>query len=381
MQLGLPFLPRLRFHCLPHAARTLVPAALLAALALTLQVPGAAQAGRWLTGARLQTSIGRDGNVLDSLQVSRRDTFVRLLGETQMARRPDGFISQVDLAARGLVERYSTYTVAGRRQGELRLGLGLRAPGRNASVRLEGGVKACDYPRQTSRDFKRRWLRIWGGWPVGLGGMFIPRIDAWSLDIRSTDRVDQQGTGYDLTFDQALKPWLTAEIGLEIGSVNHGIPSVVIVPDADPLYGPDRYDTYRAPHLGIRIQKRFLFRLDYSYRAQQSNSADAALGRHEVRWLVSYPLPYLLTVQFYGNLERTRYQDLGGLMILRPGEVAANADDNTVALRAARSLGNGWSIEARTSWYRNESLFVQSYYTKSVWSLGLSWDTGYLSGV
>jgi hypothetical protein len=120
--------------------------------------------------------------------------------------------------------------------------------------------------------------------------------------------------------------------------------------------------------------------LDYSYRAQQSNSADAALGRHEIRWLISYPLPYLLTVQFYGNLERTRYQDLGGLMILRPGEVAANADDNTVALRAARSLGHGWSFEARSSWYRNESLFVQSYYTKSVWSLGLSWDTGYLSG-
>jgi len=44
-------------------------------------------------------------------------------------------------------------------------------------------------------------------------------------------------------------------------------------------------------HVSLRLLRYGLLRVEYGYRSQHSNSVDAVLGRHEIRWLASKALP------------------------------------------------------------------------------------------
>jgi hypothetical protein len=305
--------------------------------------------------------------------------------EAGASRRGLPLGATADASGRLLTERYSSLTHEARVQGEIHLGVDLPPSGRRLQVRAEGGERTCSYPDSTERNFHRSWARLATGFRLGPHGVLIPRLDLWSLDIRRTSRRDQAGLGLDLTYEHPLRGWIVMQGGLELGGVRHGIPSIrasALDPGfTDTTAAPDRHDEYRYAHVGLRLLRRLLVRIEYGYRSQQSNSVDAVLGRHELRWLLSSPLPLGISAQFYGNLEHTRYRDrrLDGSEIFRPGEVEANADDNTVALQLSRPLGRGCTAEIRGAWYRNESLFLQNYYRKQVWSAGLSWEVGQLS--
>jgi hypothetical protein len=209
----------------------------------------------------------------------------------------------------------------------------------------------------------------------------------WYLDFRRTGPRDEGGFDFDLAYQHPVHATLYAQTGLEIGTVRHGLPSIQVVrdePDAPfyPVWGQNRHDSFRRARVGLLWRWQGLIRIEYGLRSQGSNSVDAALSRHELTWLWSRGLPFGLTGQFFGSLEHTRYSDphLGSILVVRSGDPEAGDDDNAVVLRLGRSFGRGWTVEARHAWYRNESLLVENYYRKRIWSVGLSWESGQLSG-
>lgn len=367
----------------------IVAMALLSMTTAAAQGPRSAPPGAWSRGIRIQTSAGYDSNTLELLDPARRegDSFLRILGEGTAGRTGLFLGSTGELNARMFVERYTTQPREDRAHGEVRLAWDRSGPGVSARTRIEGGFGARDYPDSTSRNYRRGWGRLSSGFRLGPSGTLVPRLEYWTLDFSRTPRRDQSGARFDLAYEIPLRSWLVLQPGLELGGIRHGLSSIQLVsrrPDEPPeldLETPDRHDTYRVAHLSLRVLRRGVVRFQYAFRSQGSNSIDAALQRHEFRWLISQSLPLGLVGQLYGNLEHTKYtdRDLDRVLVLRSGELEAGEDDNTVALRMSRYLGRGWAVDGRHSWYRNESLLIQNYYRKQVWTFGLSWEAGRLS--
>jgi hypothetical protein len=349
-----------------------------------------ASAGTWSSGLRLQNSIGHDSNALETLEARRRqgDEFLRILGEGSLALAdlPYGFGAELNV--RAFLERYSTQPREDRAHGEARLAWESRGPGFENRTRFEFGLGARDYPDSSSRNYARGFGRIATGLKLGSHGVLVPRLEYWTLDFRRTLRRDEIGRRLDLTYERRIRTWLVLEEGVELGGVHHGLHALKLVsrdPDQIPeldLNTSDRRDSYRLAHVSLRLLRRGLIRVEYAYCSQGSNSMDAALRRHEFRWLASHPLPLRLVGQFYGNLEHTTRtdRDLGRVVVLQSGEREAGEDDNTIALRLSRSIGRHWTLEARHAWYRNESLLIGNFYSKRVLTAGLSWESGTLSG-
>lgn len=336
----------------------------------------------------MQSSYGGDDNVDEALgeQARRADQFFRLLGEAEVERAQLPLGARAALGLRGFREDYRELSREKRAQGEARLSLLLPLTRRGSSLRLEATAATRTYPSvpdSASRDYDRKSLSLESEAPLGPRGFLRTSLRLFSLDFQRTPRPDQWGSGIDLTYEHPLRDRLIGQVGLELAGTRHGTPSVQW---GDPDQGrtvvvgpPDQRDTVRHLHLGVRWMRRALVRLQYGFRTQSSNSLGSSFHRHEIRWLAALPARYRVTLETYGNVEHTDYTDahLGEVYILRGGEeVEARDDNNQIAIGATRPLFGAVTMELRHAWYRNESLLLEKYYTKRVWSLALGWDAG-----
>jgi len=353
---------------------------------------GCACAQGWQEGARLAVSSGGDNNIFENDEEV-GDGFVRLLGEGTLARTGLPWQGRAELSGIFSSEQFFRQTTEARTQGEATLRLTGGGLGRALQGRLEGGYKVSSYPSDSDRNYWRGWGRAQLSIPAGPSGRLMPRLEYWTLDLRRNARREEKALALDLSYEQplvgrfdllrAFKVRVSLLGGLEFGGIHHGFSSIQIEKETDlPIYGPDRDDSYRHAHIGLQFMGGGLYRLEYGYRSRQSNSIDAESRRHEIRWLASTRLPWNVSLQLYGMLEHTSYVNIAELdryFIQRSGELEANPDDNLVAVRLARPVARGWSVEARSAWYRNESLVVREYYRKQVWTVGITWESGLLS--
>ncbi len=337
--------------------------------------------------------MGRDTNVQEKLEPDEmiEETFARLMTQVRVGRRalPGGL--RMDLGARLLSELYRGMPQEARYQEEVSLSILAPGPARQGLSRLDAGWSGRQYPDSTIRNHSRWWVRPQTQMRLGPRGTLRVRAEMWGLDFRRTDPRDQIGLSVDLAYEHPLRRWFYLDTGLELGGVRHGLRSIQVIdlrqdatemPQPMQVDGPDRKDDYRLAHAGIRWMRGVLLRVQFGVRSQISNSIDAGFTRSEIRWLVARGLPLDLQFQCFGNLETTRYSDrrLDLLDIVLPGEVEANDDDNTVAVRMSRRIGQGFSADVRYSWFRNESLFLRDYYRKRVLTFGLNWEAGEVSG-
>lgn len=343
---------------------------------------------------RLQAAVGTDNNPLevfnDATPNSRdpvTDEFVRLQVEGELTRRSTGLFQWMGLSVRGFSERYNEVQAEQRNQGEVRAIADLRLGPRGPALRLSGGWRGRDYPDSTARNFSRRWASANGRFRLGANGVLRPGVALWSLDFNLTGDRDQLGLDVDVIYEHSFRPWLTGHAGFGFGSVDYRRESLKVrySPEGElqPELGPDQEDSSRSVRAGAQIVRGVLVQLDYTLRGQTSNSFGSNYRRNELRWLISRALPYQFSGQFFGNVESTHYTDpdLDKVFVLRAGEEQEAGDDNNlVALQMSRPLGQGWRAFLRHSWFENQSLFVGTFYSKRVWTLGLSWESPGFSG-
>ncbi len=358
----------------------------LLAILLLLGAVVPAPASDWTAGWRVQTVGGWDSNPLEALDEVDGDGFFRVQLEGDALRRSESWIRSLHLSLRGFDERYLDHPREERLQGEGRVRLDHVLGRRGGSGRIELSTRARSYPDSTRRDFGRDRIRWDGHIKLGPQGLFRPSIEWKQLRLRGSDEDDRTEFEVGLGYEWTARPGWALFGGLDLGGKRYQRASVQaerVEGELELSFGKDQRDDLRRVRLGTRaLWRGGLYQLQYGYLSQNSNSVGASYGRHELRWLASRGLFFGISTQFYGSLQSTRYDDdLDEIFVLRPGEVTEAEDDNNlVALQVSRKLAAKLRVHVRHSWYRNESLLVGTFYDKRVFSAGLSWEDGAVSG-
>jgi hypothetical protein len=342
---------------------------------------------------RLQLSAGRDSNPLETVnetlpegEETEHDFFYRVQGESEITLRNQAATRRLGLSVRGFLERYDELAREARAQAEARVQGDLPLGSKGGLLRFEGGWRARSYPDSMQRNFQRAWGSARSRFKLGPRGALQPRIEIWSQDYDRTRERDQVGTDIELAYELAVRRDLSATLGLEVGGIRFERRSLQVERregKSTITLGPDQHDDHRLVRVGARYLSRILVQLEYGFRSHRSNSIGSSFRRHEVRWLLSRSLPWGWSGQLYGNLESTTYtdEDLADLIVIRVGEEEEAGDDNNVfAMQVSRPLLQGWRLQVRHTWYRNESLLVGDYYRKRVWTLALSWESSGFTG-
>ena len=346
---------------------------------------GLVAAAGWEMGARLQSAGGRDSNPAEATAAHDGDSFFRAQVELGAAREfTTPFARRVELTLRGFDERYMERAEEHRAQFELRLRLDQSIGRRGGTGRWELTTRSRVYPDSTRRDFSRDRVRWDGRFPLGPKGTLRPSFTYDQVDLHVSDQDDRKGIEVGLGYDWRLTPsWVTFG-GLDLGGVRYDRASIQeLPPEEAPVLGPKQSDERRRARVGVRHVGRTVAQIEYGYLSQSSNSLGTSFGRHELHWIVSRALLFGVRGQFFGNIESTHYRDdeLDDFEIFLLGEeLEARDDNNLVAVQLARSVGDRVGVHVRHTWFRNETFLVGTFYQKTVWSAGLTWQLGRLSG-
>jgi hypothetical protein len=144
-------------------------------------------------------------------------------------------------------------------------------------------------------------------------------------------------------------------------------------PTDDPtnIGAPDRprqVDTAHEAGIGLSFLQPFGFQGRYRYRVNDSNSFGFEYFSHIVNLQIAQQLPWRMIAQVYGAVELRKFREpVRGLV----GALDIEDTDNNVLIFSLLKEMNGHvDIEARYARYRNESINLNAFYEKNVYSLG-----------
>jgi hypothetical protein len=113
---------------------------------------------------------------------------------------------------------------------------------------------------------------------------------------------------------------------------------------------------------------------DYRFRYNDSNSFGFSYLSHSMGLQVLRRLPWEMLLQLYGRVELKTFSEpvpnLEGAGTINTGDAAA---DNVLLVRLVKDVSTHYSIEARYGRYRNESISLNDFYTKNVYSVGMNY--------
>jgi hypothetical protein len=111
---------------------------------------------------------------------------------------------------------------------------------------------------------------------------------------------------------------------------------------------------------------------EYYFRYNDSNSFGLSYLSHNIGLQVIRRLPWDMLAQVYGLIELRSFSEpapnLSGAGTLD----TSGASNNVLLLRLVKDVNSQYSIEIRYGYYRNESITVDDFYTKNVYSLGMN---------
>jgi hypothetical protein len=301
------------------------------------------------------------------------DQFLRLFAEGETGAWRSGPLQALG-RIRALTERYHEAPSESRYQaeggGEI-TGRVARASTIWASARLEGRA----YPDSTERNYGRGQVSLGTSVPLR-GGRLSLGTTLGGIDYRRTGSFDRR---HEI---------LSAEVGtgagrrVELRLLTH-LEWSRYARSAIKRIGPDQFDLSgrqrdhaREIEIGASFHGAWLIEGGLSWQSVRSNSFGYSVGRKRVGAAISGWLPGEVLFQVRGQLEAVSYHDPGldRVFIIRTGEdQEAGEDNNFGILRLRRAVYERIALDARYSFYRNESLLVGKFYRKSVVSLGLEW--------
>jgi hypothetical protein len=301
------------------------------------------------------------------------DRFLRLTGEAV----PDPLRRQrfsAGLRLRGLAEKYSRFASESRYQGDATLDL-RQGLGKKVSAWGTAWIQGRTYPDSLVRNFAR------GSAAVGLqgplrGGSVGMGIAARGIDYHRTPEVDTRGQAVTIEIRRPLRRSLEGRLVAEFESVRWDRPAIRRV-------GEDLFETSGHQHdRGRQFQFEFRYLRDWLLEATggiesiRSNSFGYSIRRLSLEGRATGWLPGSVLLQVGGRIESVTYRDAGleKVYIVRAGEdLEAAQDNNSFTAQVRRPLLKQVAIEARASWFRNESLLVGYHYRKALAAIALVW--------
>lgn len=111
---------------------------------------------------------------------------------------------------------------------------------------------------------------------------------------------------------------------------------------------------------------------DYRFRYNDSNSFGFRYVSHTVGVQFLRPLPWGMLAQVLGQVELRSF--LEPVPNLTAGSLdTGDAQNNVLLLRLVKDITDDYSVEARYARYRNESITLNDFYSKNIWSVGMTY--------
>ncbi len=324
---------------------------------------------------RANAGWGWDDNAREAMlrQEFISDRFFRLAAEGT----PDPLRwrrSSAGIRLRGLMEQYDRLATETRYQGDATLDL-QQGMFRGITGWGSGWIEGRTYPDSLRRSFVRGSFAggvraPFRGGSIGLGGA------AREIDYHRTPGVDRRSGAVTLEYRRPLRHSLDGKLSVEFETVRWDRPAIRRT-------GPDLFDTTghqrdrgRQFDVGLRYLRGWLFEASVGIESIRSNSFGYSIRRTSLEGGVTGWVPGSVLVQLRGRVESVKYRDPGldRVYILPAGEdLEAAKDNNILTLRLRRALLRQVALEARSSWFRNESLLVGYHYRKALATIGLVW--------
>jgi hypothetical protein len=111
---------------------------------------------------------------------------------------------------------------------------------------------------------------------------------------------------------------------------------------------------------------------DYWFRYNDSNSFGFRYVSHSVGIQILRPLPWGMLAQVLGQVELRSF--LEPVPNVTAGSLdTGDAQNNVLLFRLVKDITDDYSVEARYARYRNESITLNDFYTKNIWSVGMTY--------
>jgi hypothetical protein len=362
----------------PRPLPNLAP--LLAALAVLMAgPPGLAAQVRWENDIRF--SYEYDDNVREDVLDAVRARVARIAVKSDLVL-DDSTTNQLSLMYQGGLKRYFDVT-----RDSLDITTQFIHEGQAAyrrrfgSNRLElaGGVKFRDWQDEdfffvNEDGFTRLWGSLTGrrAFSPTFSGELAARLS--SLDFEHVDEVfGYAGQGGRLGLSKRLGGGFQGDLTYELEQRTYDGRGKLRGPDDDPtnIFAPDRPRQIDLAHeggIGFSFLGPFGFKGRYRYRLNDSNSFGFDYYSHIVNLQLAQQLPWRMIVQFYGAVELRKFRDpIRGLVGALDVE---DTDNNVLIFSLLKEINGHMDVEARYGRYRNESINLNDFYTKNVYSLG-----------
>ena len=244
---------------------------------------------------------------------------------------------------------------------------------------VSGGVKIRDW--QDDAFFfpnEDGFTRLWGS--VGARRNFTPQLAgevSLGLSGIEFDHLDEV-FGYEaqagrVTLSQGLGTGVTGDFSYAAEQRTYDGRGKLRGAEDDPtnIFDPDRprqIDVAHEAGIGISFLGSFGFQGRYRYRLNDSNSFGFTYHSHIFNLQLAQQLPWRMIAQFYGAVELRKFREpIRGLV----GAVdVEDTDNNVLVFRLLKELNGHVDVEARYGRYRNESINLNAFYTRNVYSLG-----------
>lgn len=247
-------------------------------------------------------------------------------------------------------------------------------------LELSGGLKLRSWQDDTFFFVNEDgFTRLWGG--VSARRNFSPTLSgeiAGRFSGIEFDHVDEV-FGYDaqsarLGLSKALGDDVQADLIYALEQRGYDGRGKLRSANDDPanIFAPDRprqIDVAHEAGVGLSLLGPFGLQARYRHRRNDSNSFGFDYYSHILNLQLAQQLPWRLYAQFYGAVELRKFRDpIPGLVGTLDIE---DTDNNVFVFRLLKEINGHFDIEARYGRYRNESLNLNAFYTKNVYSAGI----------
>lgn len=112
---------------------------------------------------------------------------------------------------------------------------------------------------------------------------------------------------------------------------------------------------------------------EYTFRLNDSNSFGFTYVSHNIGLQIIKPLPWGMLAQAYGLVEVREFDEPVPSFAAGGTIDTGNQANNVLLLRLVKDLSRDYSVELRYGRYRNESITLNDFFTKNVYSFGVTY--------
>ena len=122
--------------------------------------------------------------------------------------------------------------------------------------------------------------------------------------------------------------------------------------------------------IGMELMfKNWLANVYYNYHSIYSNSYGSSFSYHKIEAMMLKKIGKGLFVKLYGSTQKRYYHDRVASTDI--SSTQAGIDFQSAIVEIGKKIGDDYEVKARFHWFRNQTLFTNTYFNRTVLSVGI----------